>query len=124
MMVAVETSLNFDEEAEYERQLKTVGAMGRELGRLPGVTIETAVPNAEAREPYIEVRWDERIYDVSVADLKQALRTGEPSIEVRALFLSNNQLHLTAVALKKGEAEIVTGRVTEILRSHSTGVEA
>jgi L-seryl-tRNA(Ser) seleniumtransferase len=124
MMVAVETSLNFDEEAEYERQLKTVSAMGRELGRLPGVIIETAVPNAEAREPYIEVRWDERIYDVSVADLKQALRTGEPSIEVRALFLSNNQLHLTAVALKKGEAEIVTGRVAEILRSHSTGVEA
>jgi len=124
MMVAVEKSLEFDEEAEYERQLETVSAMGRELGRLPGVTTETAVPGAEAREPYIEVRWDEGIYDIAVADMKQALRSGEPSIEVRALFLSDNQLHLTAVALKKGEAEIVTRRVTEILRSHSTGVEA
>ncbi len=124
MMVAVETSLKFDEEVEYDRQLKSVNAMGRELVRLPGVTVETAVPNAEAREPYIEVQWDKRIYDVSVADLKQALRDGEPSIEVRALFLSNNQLHLTAVALKSGEAEIVTRRVTEILNSRRTGVEA
>ncbi len=119
MMVAVETSLKFDEEAEYQRQLKTVNAMGRELARLPGVTVETAVPEAEAREPYIEVRWIADRYDISPDDMKQALRSGSPSIEVRAMFLSNNQLHLTAVALKEGEAEIVTQRVTEILRSHS-----
>lgn len=124
MMVAVETSLGFDEEAEYERQLTIVNAMGRDINRLPGITIETAVPGAEAREPYIEVRWDAGIYDISVADMKQALREGDPSIEVRALFLSNNQLHLTAVALKDGEAEIVTRRVAEILQSHRTGMDA
>jgi len=124
MLVAVETSLKFDEEAEYERQLRAVSAMGRELTRLPGVTVETAVPGAEAREPYIEVRWDAAIYDVSVADLKQALRSGNPSIEVRALFLSGSQLHLTAVALKEGEAEIVTRRVAEVLQSHVTGMDA
>ena len=124
MMVAVETSLKFDEEAEYERQLRAVNAMGRELTRLPGVTVETAVPGAEAREPYIEVRWDAAIYDVSVADLKRALRSGSPSIEVRALFLSGNQLHLTAVALKEGEAEIVTQRVAEVLQSHGAGMDA
>jgi L-seryl-tRNA(Ser) seleniumtransferase len=124
MMVAVETSLNFDEQAEYERQLKVVNGMAGELGRLPGVTVETAVPNAEAREPYVEVRWEEGIYNVSVADLKQALRSGDPSIEVRALFLSNNQLHLTAVALKQGEPEIVIARIVEILQSHHTGTVA
>lgn len=124
MMVAIETSLAFDEDAEYERQLSIVNSMGRNLGLLPGITIETAVPVAEAREPYIEIRWDTRIYDITVADMKQALRDGDPSIEVRALFLSNNQLHLTAVALKKGEAEIVTRRIAEILQSHGTGMDA
>ncbi len=124
MMVAVETSLKYDEEAEYERQLRIVNAMGRDLLRVPGVVAETSVPGAEAREPYIEVRWDAGAYDISPADIKQALRDGEPSIEVRALFLSGGQLHLTAVALKEGEAEIVTRRVTEILRDHGTGMDA
>lgn len=124
MMVAVETSLQFDEDAEYGRQLTMINAMGRQLVRLPGVTAETAVPTAEAREPYIEVRWDEDIYGISVSDMKQELKAGEPSIEVRALFLSDNQLHLTAVALKEGEAEIVSRRVAEILQSHATGMDA
>lgn len=124
MLVAVETSLKFDEESEYQRQLRAVNAMGRDLQRLPGISIETAVPHAEAREPYIEVRWDSEIYDISVADMKHELRAGEPSIEVRALFLSDNQLHLTAVALKEGESEVVTRRVADILQAHSTGVVA
>jgi L-seryl-tRNA(Ser) seleniumtransferase len=119
MMVAVETSLKFDEEAEYQRQLQIVNAMGRELSRLHGVTVETAVPGAEAREPYIEVRWDAGTHKISPAEMKQELRAGEPAIEVRALFLSGGQLHLTAVALKDGEAEIVSQRVAEILRSHA-----
>ncbi len=119
MLVAVEKSLAFDEEAEYERQLRLVNAMGRELARMPGVGIETKVPEGEAREPYIEVRWDAGRYPVSVADVKQALRDGNPSIEVRALFLSGGQLHLTAVMLKPGEAEIVTRRVREILEAHA-----
>jgi len=120
MMVAVETSLRFDDAAEYERQLTVVDAMGRELRRIPGIIVETAVPAAEAREPYIEVRWDSGDYDISPAGMRQALRAGEPSIEVRALFLSGGQLHLTAVLLKDGEAEIVTQRVAEILQGHAT----
>jgi len=121
MMVAVEKSLEFDEEAEYRRQASIVSAMGRDLERMPGVTTTTAIPEGEAREPYIEVRWEMENYNVDVATLKQALRDGDPSIEVRALFLSNQQLHLTAVALKDGEAQIVTNRIREILTQHATG---
>lgn len=118
MMVAVEKSLAFDEDAEYRRQFNIVSAMERDLAAVDGVQVQIMIPGAEAREPYLEVRWDSARYAISVADLKQALRSGEPSIEVRALFLSNNQLHLTAVALKPGEAEIVTQRVAELLRLH------
>lgn len=118
MMVAVEKSLSFDEDAEYRRQMGIVSAMARDFSAVGGVKVKIQVPGAEAREPYLEVHWDPERYAISVADLKQALRDGEPSIEVRALFLSNNQLHLTAVALKPGEAQIVTRRVEELLRLH------
>jgi len=117
MMVALETSLKFDEEAEFQRQLKTVNDMGSVLSRIPGLRIETHIPQAEAREPYIEIQWDELQYKISVEQVKQALRDGSPSIEIRALFLSAGNLHLTAVLLKQGEADIVTQRVTEVLRN-------
>jgi L-seryl-tRNA(Ser) seleniumtransferase len=115
MMVAVETSLKFDEEAEFQRQLGMVNAMGNELSSMPGVDTTTHTPGAEAREPYIEVRWDPNRYRIAVDEMKQALRAGEPSIEVRALFLSGGMLHLTAVMLKAGEADEVTRRVKEVL---------
>ena len=118
MLVAVEKSFSVDEEAEFQRQTRIVNAMGRDLSALEGVNTVTATPNAEAREPYIEVHWDRQRYDISVEDMKAELRGGEPSIEVRALFLSDGQLHLTAVALKPGEARIVTRRVAEILEAH------
>ena len=117
MMVAVETSLKFDEEAEFQRQLRIVNEMGQRLSRIPDVTVVTHIPGAEAREPFIEVQWDSGQYKISVAEMKQALRDSRPSIEIRALFLSNGELHLTAAMLKDGEPEIVTNRVAEILRS-------
>lgn len=115
MMVAVEQSMAFDEEAEFQRQLNIVSAMGSDLSLMPGIRTETRTPGAEAREPYIEVRWDASIYKTTPAEVKQALRDSQPSIEIRALFLSGGRIHLTATMLKAGEAEIVTARLKEIL---------
>ena len=105
----------FDEVAEYQRQLETVDAMGATLSAIPGVQTEVLMPDAEAGEPYIEVRWDAGRYRITPAELKQALRHSKPSIEIRALFLSDGQIHLTATMLKEGEDKIVTSRVKEIL---------
>ena len=115
MMVAVEKSMTFDEDAEYQRQLEIVNAMGRDLSTLQGVATITRTPGAEAREPYIEVHWEAARYKSTPAEVKQALRDADPSIEIRALFLSGGQIHLTATMLKAGEAEIVTARLKEIL---------
>ena len=115
MMVAVEKSMSFDEEAEYQRQLDIVNAMGSDLSTMRGVRTVTRTPGAEAREPYIEVHWDAEQYKTTPAEVKQALRDGDPSIEIRALFLSDGQIHLTATMLKDGEAEIVTSSLRNIL---------
>ncbi|TDJ32017.1 MAG: selenocysteine synthase [Gammaproteobacteria bacterium] len=115
MMVAVEKSMTFDEDAEYERQLAIVSAMGRNLSAMQGVDTVTRTPGVEAREPYIEVHWDAELYKTTPAEVKQALRDGDPSIEIRALFLSDGQVHLTATMLKEGEASIVTAGLKSIL---------
>lgn len=115
MLVAVETSLKFDEDAEFNRQMGIVTAMGDDLSAIPGVESTTHIPGAEAREPYIEVRWNTDQYRISVAAMKQALREGSPSIEIRALFLSAGMLHLTATMLRPGEEKEVVRRVREVL---------
>ncbi|SVD56253.1 uncharacterized protein METZ01_LOCUS409107, partial [marine metagenome] len=69
MMVAVEKSLQFNEEEEYQRQLKIVDSMGKNLSKLDGVVVSAKIPNAEAREPYIEVDWDEQ-YEISPTKVK------------------------------------------------------
>ncbi len=115
MMVAVEVSLAFDEDAEYRRQLAIVTEMGRDIERLSGVTTRLRSPDFEAREPYIEVHWDQAMYPIDEPTVKQLLRDGEPSIEIRALFLSGGRIELTASMLEDGEASIVAERVKNIL---------
>ncbi len=115
MMVAVEKSMSFDEDAEYQRQLEIVNAMGRDLTAMQGVETFTRTPGAEAREPYIEVHWDAEMYKVTPAEVKMALRDGDPSVEIRGLYLSDGQIHLTATMLKEGEAEMVSSSLKEIL---------
>jgi len=99
--------------------MRTVQHMSDSLKQVTGVTTSIDTPIGEAVEPYVEVRWDTDRYAISVAELKQALRDGDPVIEVRALFLSDGQLHMTATMLKPGEAEIVIDRVIEILRNNA-----
>jgi len=115
MMVAVEKSMAFDEDAEFQRQLDIVNAMGSNLSGMQGVASVTRTPGAEAREPYIEVHWDAQRYRTTPAEVKQALRDADPSIEIRALFLSGGQSHLTATMLKAGEADIVTSSLKDVL---------
>ena len=115
MMVAVEKSLTFDEDAEYRRQLAVVEEMGKRMEQLDGVTINVRTPAIEAREPYIEVHWDKALYPVDEVTVKQMLRDGDPSIEIRALFLSEGRIEITASMLNDGEAAVVSDRVTAIL---------
>ncbi len=80
-----------------------------------GVATITRTPGAEAREPYIEVHWEADRYKSTPAEVKQALRDADPSIEIRALFLSGGQVHLTATMLKADEGDIVSACLKEIL---------
>ena len=119
MMVAVEKSFEANEEAEYERQLELIRSVGRQIAELPGVSVSVKAPELEAREPYIEVHWDATQYPIEPAEVKQALRDGDPCVEIRALFLSGGRIEMTAVMLKPGEDAIVAARFKEVLAGRS-----
>ena len=118
MMVAVETSLKFDEDKEYRRQMTIVKSMARQVTEIAGTHVTLHEPNDEAREPYLEINWDER-YQITPAQLKMELRNNKPSIEIRALFLSDGKIHLTATMLNKSESLIVTSSIRRILQNHA-----
>ena len=119
MMVAVETSLKFDENIEYQRQSKLVKSMANQLSKIPGTDITLHEPSDEAREPYLEINWDKR-YRINPSQMKIELRNNKPSIEIRALFLSGGKIHLTATMLDKDESLIVTNTIIRILQKYST----
>ena len=71
------------------------------LNQLRGVSAEVKTDDKQGMEPYVNVNWDQNEYKISKDDLKLALRNGNPCIELRAMFLSFGELHLTAHMLKK-----------------------
>ena len=118
MMIAVETSLKYDEDNEYRRQLKLVKSMANQLSKIAGTNVTLHEQNDEAREPYLEISWDKR-YQITPDQMKMKLRNNKPSIEIRALFLSGGQVHLTATMLNKDESIIVTNTIKRIFQDHA-----
>ena len=118
MMVAVETSLKYDEDKEYRRQSGLVKFMANQLSKIAGTYITLHEPNDEAREPYLEISWDKR-YQITPGEIKTELRNNKPSIEIRALFLSDGQIHLTATMLNKDESIIVTDSIKRRFQNHA-----
>ncbi|MBT5187922.1 MAG: aminotransferase class V-fold PLP-dependent enzyme [Kordiimonadaceae bacterium] len=121
MMVAVETALKHDEDADMVEYYKLTNYMADQISALDGVTTKVQSTSAQGMEPYVNVDWDPDKYKISKDDLKLALRNGQPCIELRAMFLSFGELHLTGHMLKRGEEMIVARRVIEILLDHKMG---
>jgi uncharacterized pyridoxal phosphate-dependent enzyme len=115
MMVAVETALKHDEAADMQHYMRVANYMAAEINQLDGVSAEVKTTDAQGMEPYVNVNWDMDVYKISKDNLKLALRNGEPCIELRAMFLSFGELHLTGHMLKPGEEKTVARRVIEIL---------
>lgn len=123
MMVAIEVSLKHDEAKDMEQYFKLVKFMADEISDLDGATAEVLTSEAHGMEPYVNVDWDQSKYMINKDDLKLALRNGDPGIEIRAMFLSLGELHLTGHMFKPGEEEIVAHRVKEILLENAVGAK-
>lgn len=113
MMVAVEVFLAQDADvyrSELEgRAQRIVDA----VTAVPAVQTEVQLPEIANHVPHVHIWWDESRIRISVPEVVQKLREGDPSIEVTPG--SKEHLIVNPWMLGPGETEVVAARIREIL---------
>ena len=115
MMVAVELYLKRDHAADWREWERRVKLIADYVSSVPGVTTEVWVPEIANHVPHLRIRWDPQRVKISVPEVVERLREGEPSIEV--VPGSRDQLVVGVWMMEPGEDRIVGRRIREILRS-------
>ena len=113
MMLAVETYLKKDHQAEWrewERRVKTIISA---VSSIPSVRTEIQVPEIANHVPHLHIRWDESVVKVSVPEVAKQLREGEPPIEV--VPGSKEDLTVGVWMMQPGDDRVVARRIRQIL---------
>lgn len=115
MMVAVEAYLRRDHEADWRMWEDSVAVIRASLQPLRHVTTERFVPAIANQVPHVRIRWAPEHVGATPAMVAAELRDGDPSIEVVPASYEDGTLEIASWTLRPGEAEIVAGRVRDIL---------
>lgn len=115
MMVAVESYLKRDHDADWREWEKRCKIISDAAAGIKGVTAEQYVGEIANAVPHLRIKWDAGQLKVSVADAVKKLREGEPSIEVGPG--SRESLQIGVWMMEPGEAQIVAKRIREVLKS-------
>ncbi len=113
MMVALETYLKRDHQADWREWEKRVSLIRESVSSIKGVSSEMFVPDIHYRVPHVRIRWDASSMRLTVRDAIRLLREGEPSIEVRPN--TNDGLEMGVWLLEPGQTEVVARRLRQVL---------
>jgi L-seryl-tRNA(Ser) seleniumtransferase len=114
MLVALETYLNTDHDKEWklwESQIKLIGDAAETVS---GVVTEVKVPAIANHIPTLHVSWDPKKVPLTAADVKEKLRSGNPSIEV-AGGTGDHAISITTWMLIPGQEKIVAAQLKKVL---------
>jgi L-seryl-tRNA(Ser) seleniumtransferase len=115
LMVAVERFLAIDPaEARRELDRRAEEIIG-EVTPVPTVQTEIEVPEIANHVPHVHIWWDEQSLGLTVTDVVENLRAGDPSIEVTPS--SGEHLIVNPFMLQPSESAIVARRIRECLQS-------
>lgn len=81
-LTAVETWLSLDEKKLYREWNERIDNIRKLVETVPGVNTSTYIPDDGNRYPTLKVSWDQQAWGFTIADCVQALREGDPVIEV------------------------------------------
>jgi len=112
MLVALETYLSKDHEAEWklwEGQIKLISDHAKAI---PGVETEIHVPDVANHVPSLRIKWDQDKIKITTDELRGKLRDGHPSIETVG---DKETVGITTWMMQPGQERIVASRVQEIL---------
>jgi L-seryl-tRNA(Ser) seleniumtransferase len=115
MMVAVESFLKRDHQAQWREWEKRVKLIADSVSGVRGVTTEVWVPEIANHVPHLRIRWDQALVKIAPGEVARQLREGQPSIEV--VPGSRDQLVVGVWMMQRGETQIVARRIRQILQS-------
>ncbi len=114
MLVALELYLKRDHAAdarEWDRRVELIAAAARSVS---SVETNVVTPPIANHVPHLRIKWDQKAVPLTVAQVRQKLLDGEPSIEVCPMT-NREYLVINVSRLEPGEAETVARRVKEAL---------
>jgi len=115
MLVAIETYIKRDHEAEGKEWERRIGTIVDSVKDLPTLKTETFTPEIANHTPHLRITWDPSAIKLSPDEVRKQLREGQPSIE--ATPSGKNELVFTVWMLQNGEAQIVARRLRSVLKS-------
>ena len=115
MLVAVESYLKRDHQADWREWEKRVKLIADAVSGVRGVTTEVYVPPIANHAPHLRIRWDQTAVRITPDQVARQLRDGEPSIEL--VPGSRDHVAVGVWMLQPGEDKIVARRLREVLRS-------
>jgi uncharacterized pyridoxal phosphate-dependent enzyme len=133
-LTALETWLKLDENKLYQEWNARVTRIRKLVDTVPGVKTDIYIPEDGNRYPTLRVSWDQQAWRFGVVDCVEALRAGDPVIEVlgpdnpslvKSVREGNpnrkepkrpNHIELVSMTIRPGEEIIVGQRLRNILR--------
>lgn len=113
MYAAVKRYVEMDHDKEWQIWEDRIALIENAAKEVDGVTTEVTVPPIANHTPSLAITWDESKIDISQEKLRENLRKGDPSIEMRGS--EDHTIHLTVFMLQPGEEKIVAERIKEEL---------
>ncbi|GAB3496278.1 aminotransferase class V-fold PLP-dependent enzyme [Spirosoma knui] len=113
MYVALERFINQDHDKVWKSWEEGISHVDNAVKSISGVKTEVKVPPLGNHTPTLRIAWDPAKLKITSKDLQEALRKGDPSIEVGGGGPSN--INVTVWMLKPGQEKIVAKRLKEEL---------
>jgi uncharacterized pyridoxal phosphate-dependent enzyme len=113
MYVALEKYINQDHDKEWKEWENNIAHIEDAVKKISGITTEVHVPPLGNHTPTLRISWDTEQVKLTDKQLREALRFGNPSIELGGG--SANSVSVTVFMLKAGQEKIVASRLKEEL---------
>lgn len=115
MVVALEMYLEKDHAREWKQWEDQITHIREAVSDVAGISTEVYVPEIANHVPSLRIIFDKQKVSHTPKEIKEALREGDPSIEVASA--TEDTLHLTTWMMVKGDEKTVARRLSETLRA-------
>lgn len=122
MLAAVEAWVTRDHDADWKTWLAWLDTIGTRAKTVSGVTTSVREPKALSnRSPVLTISWDPATLNITGEEVADHLSTTKPRIAIGAggrgpqADASTTSISVTAWMMRQGDAEIVAGRIHDVL---------